>query len=298
MNAEIYDRLEQLPTNLLESCRKMAMPSTLLMCAPDYFALLDVKNPHMEGNVGNLDSAKARHQWQELREAFIGTDAAVELIDPLEDCEDMVFCANQTFVGTDASGAKLCILSNMKHESRKREVAAFEKWFSRRAYRVERLPENIVFEGSGDAIWHPGRGLIWGGSGYRSQAEVYPYLSESFAVPVIRLALKSDRFYHLDTCFAAIDEETVLLNPRAIFDEGLEMVRSIFRNVIECDDDESAKLMACNATAIGGKHVVIQRGCAKTVSTLENLGYTVCEVDTSEFLKSGGSVFCMKMYVF
>ncbi len=298
MNAEIYDRPEQLPANLLQRCRKMALPSTLLMCEPEYFALLDVKNPHMEGNIGNLDSAKARLQWQEVRDAFIKSDAVVELIDPLANCEDMVFCANQTFVGLSASESKLCLLSNMKHESRQREVAAFEKWFSQRGYRVERLPQNIVFEGSGDAIWHPGRALVWGGSGYRSQAEAYPHLSELFAVPVIRLPLKSDRFYHLDTCFAAIDEETVMLNPNAISDEGLDMIRLVFRNVIECDDDESSKLMACNATAIGGKHVVIHRGSSKTVSILASLGYSVHEVDTSEFLKSGGSVFCMKMYVF
>ena len=40
--------------------------------------------------------------------------------------------------------------------------------------------------------------------------------------------------------------------------------------------------------------VVIQSGCRVLSSKLRELGFAVDEVDTSEFLKSGGSVFCMK----
>jgi N-dimethylarginine dimethylaminohydrolase len=112
------------------------------------------------------------------------------------------------------------------------------------------------------------------------------------------LQLQSDRFYHLDTCFAAIDDKTVLVHAKSLTDEGMTMVRAVFENVIECDDTEANEGMACNATALGGKHVVIQPGNTKAVTALRKLGYKVHEVETGEFLKSGGSVFCMKMYVF
>ncbi len=294
----VYDRADQLPQNFLASCRKMPLPTTMLMCRPENFDVVDVKNPHMEGNIGNVDKGKAVSQWDAVREAFLQSEAQVELIEPVPDCEDMVFCANQTFVGLDADGKKLCVLSQMKHASRQREVAAFGKWFGERGYRVENLPGQIGFEGSGDAIWHPGRALVWGGSGFRTESEVYPHISSFFGVPVIRLPLKSDRFYHLDTCFCAIDEETVLINPRSLTEEGVAMIRAVFKNVIECDEQEANEGMACNATAIGAKHVSIQKGNDKTVAALQKLGYKVIEVDTSEYLKSGGSVFCMKMYVF
>lgn len=294
----IYDRPSDLPDKLLQTCRKMPLPTSMLMCPPDNFDVIDVKNPHMEGNIGNVDKTKAQKQWDGVRDAFLKSGATVELIPPEPECEDMVFCANQTFVGLDDNGNKLCVLSQMKHPSRQREVGAFAKWFASRNYRVEEISEKVGFEGSGDAIWHPGRGLVWGGSGFRTQPEAYPHISKLFSVPVIRLPLHSDRFYHLDTCFAAIDEKTVLINSRSLTPEGVEMIRTVFENVVDCDEIEANEGMACNATAIGGKHVIIQKGNTKAVKTLRTLGYEVTEVDTSEYLKSGGSVFCMKMYVF
>jgi N-dimethylarginine dimethylaminohydrolase len=90
----------------------------------------------------------------------------------------------------------------------------------------------------------------------------------------------------------------VLVHAKSLTSDGLALVKAVFENVIECNDTEANENMACNATAIGGKHVVIHPGSPKVVGTLKALGYTVREVDTSEYLKSGGSVFCMKMYVF
>jgi len=56
--------------------------------------------------------------------------------------------------------------------------------------------------------------------------------------------------------------------------------------------------MACNAAAFLRRTVVIQQGSERINRKLRALGYEVLEVDTSEFMKSGGSVFCMKMYLF
>lgn len=299
----IYDHPSQLPSGLLASCRKQPLPMTLLMSPPDYFQVVDVKNPHMTGNLGRVDTGLARRQWEGVHDAFEASGAKVELVPPVEDCEDMVFCANQTFVGLGADGRRTCLLSNMKHESRQREVKAFARWFEGKGYCVTQLPagaggKRTGFEGSGDAIWHPGRALIWGGSGFRTAPEAYTTVSETFGVPVIRLPLRSDRFYHLDTCFAALSEDTALIHPRSLTQEGVAMIRAIFKHVIDVDDKEANEGMACNACAIGGKHVVIQKGNTRAVSAMKEAGFTVHEVDTSEYLKSGGSVFCMKMYVF
>jgi N-dimethylarginine dimethylaminohydrolase len=40
--------------------------------------------------------------------------------------------------------------------------------------------------------------------------------------------------------------------------------------------------------------VLIQKGSADTVDALKQRGLDVFEVETSEFMKSGGSVFCLK----
>ncbi|MFN3940306.1 MAG: hypothetical protein ACK4IY_06945 [Chitinophagales bacterium] len=43
---------------------------------------------------------------------------------------------------------------------------------------------------------------------------------------------------------------------------------------------------------------IIQRGNPVTLNLLQQCAAHVVEVDTSEFIKSGGSVFCMKMMVY
>ncbi len=296
--AEVHDRVDSLPDGLLGRCRTMPLPVRLLMCPPEYFDVCDVKNPLMEGQIGKVDRARARAQWEQLKATFEACGATVELIEPEPGCEDMVFCANQTLPGLDADGQRLCLLSRMKHESRRREVPAFARWFEAHGYRVELLRTECIFEGSGDAIWHPGRGLIWGGYGFRTEPQAYEEISERFGVPVLRLKLTSDRFYHLDTAFCPLDEKTVLYDPPAIAPEGRALIERVFERVIECPHEDAVERLACNATPIGGRHVVIHQGSERTVRLLRDAGYEVHEVDTGEFLKSGGSVFCMKMYVF
>jgi N-dimethylarginine dimethylaminohydrolase len=59
-------------------------------------------------------------------------------------------------------------------------------------------------------------------------------------------------------------------------------------------EESEAELFACNAAAFFGDTVVIQRGAARTTAELAQRGFDVREVETGEFMKSGGSVFCMK----
>jgi len=54
---------------------------------------------------------------------------------------------------------------------------------------------------------------------------------------------------------------------------------------------------ACNACSIAGT-VIIEQSAVRTIQELRDRGFTVVPVDTSEFLKSGGSVYCMKQYLF
>ena len=54
------------------------------------------------------------------------------------------------------------------------------------------------------------------------------------------------------------------------------------------------KLFACNATA-PDEECIYSKGCVEVNKQLENSGFIVHEFNTDEYLKSGGSVFCMKM---
>jgi N-dimethylarginine dimethylaminohydrolase len=279
--------------------KKMPLPRAALMCAPDYFNVVDVKNPFMEGQQGRVDVALARKQWDGIVRAFERAGVEVQLIPPLPGCEDMVFCANPIFAGLDAEDRRVCVLSRMRYPSRQREVTAHAAWFEGHGYKVIPIgAPGSLFEGSGDALWHPGRRLIWGGYGHRTTKDVYRHLSEIFDAPVMLLDLPTDLFYHLDTCFGLVNENTALVYPPALTRAGMDLIRSLIPYVIEVDAEEAVSAMACNGAAFLGKYVVMQSGAPKTARKLRDRGFEVIEVETSEFMKSGGSVFCMKMYLF
>ena len=55
---------------------------------------------------------------------------------------------------------------------------------------------------------------------------------------------------------------------------------------------------ACNAHSPDGKHVLIQSSATRAMHALERAGFSPIPIDTSEFIKSGGSVFCLKLMLF
>ncbi|MGH7163801.1 MAG: dimethylarginine dimethylaminohydrolase family protein, partial [Planctomycetota bacterium] len=155
-----------------------------------------------------------------------------------------------------------------------------------------------TFEGGGDTIWHPGLARIWLGHGFRSTPDAAAALAAVFDAEVVPLRLRDERFYHLDTCLCPVDEGTAIVFPGAFAPEELETIARRFPRLVEADGGEARRGMACNAAAFLGRHVVLSSGCPKTERTLRDLGYLVTAVDTSEFLRSGGGVYCMKQGVF
>jgi hypothetical protein len=84
------------------------MPKTALLCPPAYFDVIDRKSPYMVG-ASSVDKAKALAQWEGLRGALEAAGVKVETIEPVPGLEDMVFAANQVFVGAVKElGSSLC----------------------------------------------------------------------------------------------------------------------------------------------------------------------------------------------
>ncbi len=272
-------------------------PGRVLLTTPEHFEVAYVINPHMAGNIGDVDTGKARQQWEALRETYERIGMEVATLPGASGLPDMVFCANQTLPYITPGGERGAILSRMHAPERKAEVDHYAAFFQAQGYETHGLDPDLPgdFEGMGDAIWHPGRYLLWGGYGYRTDRAVYERLSSKMGFPVVPLALTDPEFYHLDTCFCPLDEDTVLIYPGAFEEEGLAEIRERFARVLEAPEDESRELFACNAHCPDGTHVIIQQGCTVTNGLVREAGYEVIEVDTSEYLKSGGSVFCMKV---
>jgi N-dimethylarginine dimethylaminohydrolase len=251
----------------------------------------------MADQVGEVNTIQAHNEWELVRTLFDQMEIQVRIIEDQEGLPDMVFCANQSLPYIDGEDNRHVIMSIMHADQRKKEVPYSEQWYRQNGYEVHFLDENKIkdFEGCGDAIWHTGKRLLWGGYGYRSSMEAYKTISETYNVPVLALELVDESFYHLDTCFCVLDENTALIYPNAFKEEGLEMIDKMFDNVIRASKYEAEKLFACNASCPDGRNVIIQQGCTDVNKNLRDAGFSVHEVSTYQFLKSGGSVFCMKM---
>ncbi|MEM6325878.1 MAG: arginine deiminase-related protein [Bacteroidota bacterium] len=281
----------------LDAFPPIPRPRRVLLTSPDHFEVAYVINPHMAGNIGDVDAERAHAQWHALREAYERIGVEVSVMEGQPGLPDMVFCANQTLPYLTPDGARGVILSRMHAPQRKPEVEHYERFFEAEGYEIHGLDPDLPgdFEGMGDALWHPGRYLLWGGYGYRTDRGVYDRLGEKMGFPVIPLRLEDPDFYHLDTCFCPLGEHTALIYSGAFDASGLESIRRHFARVIEAPEDEARRLFACNAHSPDGRHVLIQRGCTETGRRLGAAGFEMVEVDTDEFLKAGGSVFCMKL---
>lgn len=294
--AEIITSKETLVQTLKEP-GSMPAPREVLMVTPSHFSVEYVINPHMEGNIGTVDKEKARWQWEVIRDKFRMIGLRVHEMEGEPGFPDMVFSANQSLPYIDPDGNKHALMSIMHSGQRKDEVPYFEQWYRQHGYEVHYLDAEGIsnFEGMGDAIWHFKKRILWGGYGYRSSRQAYEAVSHTFDVPVVVLELVHPAFYHLDTCFCTLDEKSVLIYPPAFTEEGLELIHAAFPVVIEAPEKEALELFACNACCPDGKNVIIQKGCREVNKALKENGFAFHEVDTSEFLKSGGSVFCMKL---
>lgn len=281
----------------------VSAPSQVLMCSPDFFDIVDIKNPYMDGNSGLLSKELAKKQWGDLKDQYSSLVKQnlltnLSIIQGQKDCEDMVFAANQTFPWLKNQEEKVVVLSKMKHASRQKEVPYYKKFFESKGYKILELTHTKLFEGMGDLIPHPKKKLLYGGYGFRTEQSAYQEISELLDTSIICLKLINENFYHLDTCFVPLGENSVMLLKEAFDAESYRMVESLFSKIYHIPKKEAIEGFALNAHIVFAekeKVALLQKGNIETYKILESEGIKVIETDTSEFIKSGGSVFCMKM---
>ena len=266
------------------------------MCPPTFFDVREAKNPYMGLPIDRL---RAQQQWENLRGSLEAAGLKIELIDPVPDLDDMVFAANPIFVGEHRKLGKFVVPSRMRYASRQREVPFYVEWFRRRRYHIIDLDfEDEYLEGHGDLLWHPDRSRIWAGYGFRSTRggiEKFRAAMEPFGFLVSPLELVDQHCYHLDTCLCPLNNESALIYPGAYSAASLKAVRAGFLRVHELSRDEAHEFLG-NGIVIHSRFITSHlTPNLSRILALEGLAPVV--VETSEFEKSGGSVFCMKAFL-
>lgn len=274
------------------------MPKQVLLCPPAYFDVVDQKNPYMLRN-SSIDRGKAQRQWEALRAALEDAGCQIEIIDPAAGHEDMVFAANQVFLGFHKDLGRFVVPSQMLHSSRQREVPYYVDWYRQRGFKV--LEVNLGderLEGHGDLLWHPDWSRVYAGYGFRSTEKGVEKFREAMSkleIPVVPLQLVDPYCYHLDTCFCPLNNDAVLIYPATYPPESLAALRPYWKRIYELTADEAHKFMG-NGIVVNGRYLTpYLTQHLESVLTQEGLAPVV--IDSSEFEKSGGSLFCMKAFL-
>jgi N-dimethylarginine dimethylaminohydrolase len=274
------------------------MAQRVLLCPPTYFNVVDHKNPYMSTSEP-VDLIKSRQQWEALCAALELAGCEVETIKPVSGLEDMVFAANQVFAGFSGKTGKFVVPSRMVHASRQREVSCYVDWFRQRGFKVIDLDfHGDHLEGHGDLLWHPDWSRIYAGHGFRSTrggVETFAVAMAELGIPVIPLQLVDPYCYHLDTCLCPLNNEAALIYPGAYDDESLHTLRGFWKRLHELTADEAHKFMG-NGIAVNSTYLTpYLTPHLESILLQENLSPVV--IGTSEFEKSGGSLFCMKCFL-
>lgn len=292
----VFHKKDLLSDFSINSAHKIPLATDILLTTPDHYDVEYIINTHMKP--GTVNKTAATLEWEKLKEVYQSLGIRVNLIQSQPNLPDMVYCSNQVLPYLQPDGNHGVVISKMRHPQRQPETKFYKDWFRENChFRTFDIPSDCgwSFEGMGDAVWTPGRYLLWGGYGLRTDKEVYSFISDRLKVPIIVLRLVNEDFYHLDTCLSFLSEKSALYYPEAFDADTLEMIHHFIEDPIPVSKKDAYNF-ACNAHCPDTKHVIIHEGSTETESKLREKGFTPIPIQTSEFMKGGGSVFCMKMH--
>jgi ornithine--oxo-acid transaminase len=241
----------------------------------------------MAGNVNRSSRERATNQWNALHGA-LAKIADVLLVDPQPGSPDMVFTAN---AGLVLEGK--VALSSFYHPERQDEEPHFRRWFLESGFAVCDIPRVTPFEGEGDALFEADGLRLWAGHGLRTREDSHRQLTQLWDIEVVSLRLVDPRFYHLDTCFCPLSNGEVMYYPAAFDAESQKRIERRYPVAKRiCVSESDALRFACNAINIG-KAILLNQISNELLARLQSLGYSVTQVELSEFLKAGGAAKCL-----
>lgn len=257
----------------------------ILMCPPDYYGIHYEINPWMDMS-RQAEHTLAVEQWQALHEHILGCGARVSLLEPVQGLPDLVFTANAAMIYENRA-----LVSRFRHRQRQGEEPYNRKWFCEYGLDVVDVPENLSFEGAGDALFCGD--TLYAGYRMRSDAAGHQQIGRMLGCRVIPVELVDARYYHLDTCFCPLADGEAIWYPAAFDEYGRRAIREHVATLIEADPPE-AERFACNAVVIG-RRVITNTGCDRLHESLAQRGYETIATPLDEFVKAGGSAKCLTL---
>ncbi len=257
----------------------------ILMCPPEFYGIEYEINPWMSRQ-RQSDPDLAREQWNGLHAHLRLASAEIALLPPAKGLPDLVFTANAALIYR-----RTAVLANFRHPERQGEIPYDEAWLTADGFKIERVPEDLHFEGAGDALFCGD--TLFAGYRIRSHALGHQGIGRLLGCRVIPVELVDPYYYHLDTCFCPLAPGVAIYYPAAFDDYGRAALAAHIGTLIPVEDQE-ARSFACNAVVVG-RTVVTNTGCPRLHAALSAAGFTPRSTPLSEFVKAGGSAKCLTL---
>ncbi|MBA3758658.1 amidinotransferase [Candidatus Saccharibacteria bacterium] len=273
---------------------------TVLMSGAQYFDDTSAINPYMDDTIA-VDRVKAQVEHDSIRHALEAAGVHVEQVAPPQDCQDGVYTANWALIR--GNKAVMASLPNV----RQAETPYAEKVLKNLGKEIIYPPEGMRFSGQGDAL--PCGDLLFCGSQYRTDLEIYDFLHETLGYEVIGLrtipALDESGtpktnassgwpdsfFYDIDLALAVLTPSLIAWCPEAFTDESQDKIHALNIDKIEVSFEEATQGFACNLVSTGFT-VVMSAHAPLLQAQIEAHGLKTITPEVSELGKGGGYIRC------
>lgn len=226
----------------------------------------------------SVDYAEAVRQHRAYCDFLESRGAEVINLDACDENPDCCFVADACVVLDEVA-----VIASMGAPSRRAETSAVEKVLPSR-HHLSRINLPATLDG-GDVL-RVGRRLFVGRSGRtnREGFEAFARAVEPFGYEVTPVAVRGS--LHLTTACSALDEETLLLNPRWIDAAPFERYW-----VLHVPEEEP---WAASTIRVG-ETVCVEAGAPRTLELVGRHCREVSALDISEFRKAEGSLPCLSI---
>lgn len=225
-----------------------------------------------------IDYHRALRQHEAYCQTLQACGATVRTLDGNAEMPDSAFVEDTAIVLDE-----LAVLASMGVASRRAETPTIETELAR--YRqLRRIDPPATIEG-GDVL-PLGRTLLVGRSPRTNEEGIRAFegIVRRFDYRVIPVPVHG--CVHLKTACTALDDATLVLNPRWLEPKALEGYRQV-----EVDDDEP---WAANVLRVGDR-LYLSAAHPRTARKIEAMGFQVGTIDLSEFAKAEAGPTCLSI---
>lgn len=227
-----------------------------------------------------IDYAKAQEQHRAYREGLESCGVKVVTLPAADDLPDSVFVEDTAIILDEVA-----IITPMGINSRRPEPALIEPEIARFRPTVKiNLPATI----EGGDVMRLGKAIFVSLSTRTNMAgiEALRTLAAPYGYTVTMATLHD--CLHLKSACTALDDHTILLNRAWVDTSTFEGYR-----LIDVATDEAG---AGNVVQANGS-ILMNSQYPHTAEIIEQRGYQVCAVDTSEFTKAEAAMTCMSLII-